>query len=230
MPARRRLPGEGARPGTEPGRPDFRRVHLRFRQTFGGLHMLSASSPTWPMFGKALGNGYAIAAVIGRREVMEAAQATSSAAPSGPSGSARRQRSRRCEPMARWPGRRRRGSTRSAAGALSAGSRRLQDAGLTLNLGELPVLATYTGRRPRSVLVRTLASRCRLVPLGSGDHGGGALLLGRGAASAAGAATAITRAPVTSAARIEEVWRRVCTAGPLDGRLARGNFSVTGRA
>ena len=47
-----------------------------FRQTFGGLHKLYGVEPDIAVFGKALGNGYAISAVIGRREVMEAAQST----------------------------------------------------------------------------------------------------------------------------------------------------------
>lgn len=47
-----------------------------FRQTFGGLHKLYGVEPDMAIFGKALGNGYAITAVIGRREIMEAAQST----------------------------------------------------------------------------------------------------------------------------------------------------------
>jgi glutamate-1-semialdehyde 2,1-aminomutase len=47
-----------------------------FRQTFGGLHKMYGVEPDMAMFGKALGNGYAITAVIGRREIMEAAQST----------------------------------------------------------------------------------------------------------------------------------------------------------
>ena len=47
-----------------------------FRQTFGGLHLEYGVEPDMAMFGKALGNGYAITAIIGRREVMEAAQST----------------------------------------------------------------------------------------------------------------------------------------------------------
>ena len=47
-----------------------------FRETFGGLHKLYGVEPDLAMFGKALGNGYAITAVIGRREVMESAQTT----------------------------------------------------------------------------------------------------------------------------------------------------------
>lgn len=47
-----------------------------FRQSFGGLHKLHGVEPDMAMFGKALGNGYAITATIGRREIMEAAQST----------------------------------------------------------------------------------------------------------------------------------------------------------
>lgn len=47
-----------------------------FRETFGGLHLKYGVEPDMAMFGKALGNGYAITATIGRRAVMEAAQST----------------------------------------------------------------------------------------------------------------------------------------------------------
>jgi glutamate-1-semialdehyde 2,1-aminomutase len=47
-----------------------------FRQTFGGLHTLYGVEPDMAMFGKAMGNGYAVTAIIGRRAVMEAAQST----------------------------------------------------------------------------------------------------------------------------------------------------------
>ena len=45
-----------------------------FRQNFGGLHKLYNVKPDIAWFGKALGNGYAITAIIGKSEVMEAAQ------------------------------------------------------------------------------------------------------------------------------------------------------------
>lgn len=45
-----------------------------FRETFGGIHLKYGVEPDMAMFGKALGNGYAITATIGRRAVMEAAQ------------------------------------------------------------------------------------------------------------------------------------------------------------
>jgi len=47
-----------------------------FRQTFGGLQIMFGVEPDIAVFGKALGNGYAITAAIGRREIMEAAQTT----------------------------------------------------------------------------------------------------------------------------------------------------------
>jgi len=47
-----------------------------FRETFGGLHNKYGVEPDIAIFGKALGNGYAITACIGRRDIMEAAQST----------------------------------------------------------------------------------------------------------------------------------------------------------
>lgn len=47
-----------------------------FRRAFGGLHLHFGVEPDIATFGKALGNGYAITAVIGREEVMQAAQTT----------------------------------------------------------------------------------------------------------------------------------------------------------
>lgn len=47
-----------------------------FRQSFGGLHKLYNVEPDMAIFGKTLGNGYAITAIIGRRNVMESAQST----------------------------------------------------------------------------------------------------------------------------------------------------------
>lgn len=47
-----------------------------FRETFGGLYKKFGVEPDMAMFGKALGNGYAITGVIGKREIMQAAQKT----------------------------------------------------------------------------------------------------------------------------------------------------------
>ena len=45
-----------------------------FRKNFGGLHKLYGVEPDVAMFGKALGNGYAVTAVLGKRDVMKAAE------------------------------------------------------------------------------------------------------------------------------------------------------------
>jgi glutamate-1-semialdehyde 2,1-aminomutase len=47
-----------------------------FRESYGGVHLNYGVEPDMATFGKTLGNGYAITAVIGRRPVMEAAQTT----------------------------------------------------------------------------------------------------------------------------------------------------------
>jgi glutamate-1-semialdehyde 2,1-aminomutase len=47
-----------------------------FRETFGGLHKKFGVEPDIAIFAKALGNGYAISACIGRKEFMQAAQNT----------------------------------------------------------------------------------------------------------------------------------------------------------
>ena len=47
-----------------------------FRETYGGLHLKYGVFPDMAIFGKALGNGYAITSIIGKKEVMEAAQNT----------------------------------------------------------------------------------------------------------------------------------------------------------
>ncbi len=45
-----------------------------FRRSFGGLHKVYGVDPDMAVFGKALGNGYAVTAVIGERHIMQAAQ------------------------------------------------------------------------------------------------------------------------------------------------------------
>jgi glutamate-1-semialdehyde 2,1-aminomutase len=47
-----------------------------FRESFGGIHKNYNVQPDIAMFGKALGNGHAITAILGKREIMNEAQAT----------------------------------------------------------------------------------------------------------------------------------------------------------
>jgi glutamate-1-semialdehyde 2,1-aminomutase len=44
-----------------------------FRRNFGGLHLTTGIEPDMAMFGKALGNGFAITAVLGNKKIMNAA-------------------------------------------------------------------------------------------------------------------------------------------------------------
>ena len=147
-----------------------------FRRTLGGLHLHYGVEPDLATFGKTLGNGYAITAVIGREEVMQAAQSTfisstfwterigPTAALAALDAMAEEDAPARVHEI--------------GTGVLRiAGSRRPRRPGLTLTLGELPALATYTidGRDP--LLVKTfLTSRL----LDAGILGGpGALRLRR---------------------------------------------------
>ena len=47
-----------------------------FRKSYGGLHKIYNVKPDMAIFGKALGNGYAITAVLGKKEIMECVQNT----------------------------------------------------------------------------------------------------------------------------------------------------------
>jgi glutamate-1-semialdehyde 2,1-aminomutase len=47
-----------------------------FRRSYGGLHLDYGVNPDIATFGKTLGNGYAICAIIGRQEFMQSAQET----------------------------------------------------------------------------------------------------------------------------------------------------------
>lgn len=47
-----------------------------FRETYGGIYIKYGVSPDMAVFGKTIANGYALTAVVGKREIMEAAQTT----------------------------------------------------------------------------------------------------------------------------------------------------------
>ena len=47
-----------------------------FRETYGGIYQKYEVVPDMAMYGKTIGNGYALTAVVGKRDVMEAAQKT----------------------------------------------------------------------------------------------------------------------------------------------------------
>jgi len=54
----------------------FDEVTSGFRMNIGGIHLIRGVNPDIAVFGKALGNGYPISAIIGNRAVMEYAQSS----------------------------------------------------------------------------------------------------------------------------------------------------------
>jgi len=52
----------------------FDEITSAFRINFGGIHLIHNVNPDIAVFGKALGNGFPIAAIIGTRQIMEHAQ------------------------------------------------------------------------------------------------------------------------------------------------------------
>jgi glutamate-1-semialdehyde 2,1-aminomutase len=54
----------------------FDEITTGFRMTCGGIHLTLGVNPDLAVFAKAMGNGYPIGAVIGKRKVMQAAQTT----------------------------------------------------------------------------------------------------------------------------------------------------------
>lgn len=54
----------------------FDEITTGFRMTVGGIHLLLGVEPDMAVFAKAMANGYAMAAVIGKEKIMQAAQAT----------------------------------------------------------------------------------------------------------------------------------------------------------
>ena len=51
-------------------------ISAAFRMNSGGAHLLLGIKPDMAVFSKALGNGYPIAAIIGKADIMQAAQST----------------------------------------------------------------------------------------------------------------------------------------------------------
>ena len=47
-----------------------------FRQSLGGIHLNYGIDPDMAVFGKALGNGYAISSVVGKKDIMLAANSS----------------------------------------------------------------------------------------------------------------------------------------------------------
>ena len=75
------LEGEGDRPPAW-GAADLRRDLLRVSLRAGGAQQIFGVKPDLATFGKAMGNGWPISCIVGRRDVMEVSRTCSSALPS----------------------------------------------------------------------------------------------------------------------------------------------------
>jgi glutamate-1-semialdehyde 2,1-aminomutase len=128
-----------------------------FRQTLGGLHQQYGVEPDIVMLGKALGNGYAITAAVGRREVMEVAQTSFISSTFwteriGPAAALKTlevmERTRSYEQITR------------TGGTINAGWRKLADAhGLPVEISGLPALTSFAIQSPRRLAYKTLITQ-----------------------------------------------------------------------
>lgn len=132
-----------------------------FRQTFGGLHKMYGVEPDMAMFGKALGNGYAITAILGKRAIMEAAQSTFISSTFwteriGPAAGLKTLEV--MEKMRSW-------ETISAMGRIiSDGWQRLADKHeLSISRWGLPALTGYSFEHPDALKYKTLLTQEMLV-------------------------------------------------------------------
>jgi glutamate-1-semialdehyde 2,1-aminomutase len=128
-----------------------------FRETFGGLHKKYGVEPDMALFAKALGNGYAITATIGRREIMEAAQTTfiSSTFWTDRIGPASALKTLEVmEKMTSWDAITRTGSS------IRQGWQQLADRhGLQINHWGLPAMARFTFSSPNALAYKTLITQ-----------------------------------------------------------------------
>ena len=128
-----------------------------FRESLGGLHKVYGVEPDMAIFGKALGNGYAITATIGRREVMQAAQSSFISSTFwteriGPTAGLKTlevmERTRSCDQI-----------TQTGQG-ISAGWQRLaQKHGLRITVSGLPSMTGFGFDGPRALAYKTLITQ-----------------------------------------------------------------------
>lgn len=132
-----------------------------FRQSFGGLHQVFGVEPDMAVFGKTLGNGYAITATIGRREIMEAAQTSFISSTFwteriGPTAALKT-----LEVMERTKSWELITATGQRIGELWLGLARLH--GLSITLSGLPALIGFSFNSPNHLAYKTLITQEMLV-------------------------------------------------------------------
>jgi len=128
-----------------------------FRETFGGIFKKYGVEPDVTIFGKTISNGYALTAVVGRREIMEAAQTTFISSTFwteriGPTAALKT-----LEVMERiksWE------IITQAGEKIRAGWEKLaEENGLKINISGIPALSTYAFKSDRSLAYKTLITQ-----------------------------------------------------------------------
>jgi glutamate-1-semialdehyde 2,1-aminomutase len=124
-----------------------------FRRVLGGLHLHYGVEPDIATFGKTLGNGYAITAIIGRAEVMQAAQSTFISSTFwteriGPTAALAALAAMRAENA---PHR----VHEIGSGVQGRWQQLAQESGMTISTGGLPALATFSIEHLDPIAART---------------------------------------------------------------------------
>ncbi len=128
-----------------------------FRETFGGIFKKYGVEPDVTLFGKTISNGYALTAVVGKREVMEVAQTTFISSTFwteriGPTAALKT-----LEVMERvksWE------TITKTGEKMRAGWKKLADEnGLKINLSGIPALSTYTFQSDKNLAYKTLITQ-----------------------------------------------------------------------
>lgn len=128
-----------------------------FRESLGGLHKVYGVEPDMALFGKALGNGYAITATIGRREIMQAAQTSFISSTFwteriGPAAGLKTlevmERTRSYEQI-----------TRTGEGIASGWEKLAQKHGLDVSISGLPAMAGFSFAGPKALAYKTLITQ-----------------------------------------------------------------------
>lgn len=128
-----------------------------FRETFGGIFKKYNVEPDMAMFGKTIGNGYALSAVVGKRSVMEAAQRTFISSTFwteriGPTAALATLNV--MEAVKSWD------LITSIGNKIRDGWQQLSDAnGLKITISGIPSLSTYCFNSPRSLEYKTFITQ-----------------------------------------------------------------------
>lgn len=128
-----------------------------FRETFGGIYKKYGVEPDMAMYGKTIGNGYALTAVVGKRCVMEAAQTTFISSTFwteriGPTAALATLKV--MERVKSWE------TITEMGNKMRNGWQKLADAyHLSINISGIPALSTYSFNSPDAMAYKTLITQ-----------------------------------------------------------------------